>query len=399
MWGVEKEKREKRGFLRKVTAARDERGKRGGRKQKLSLASSSKRQKGPDPIPGEPRRRPLLGTSERRGRRRRRRTGEKKKRRRRRLPPAENSASLSRFRLLLSRSPPPKPNRPPAPGPAGPLLESTWFLLLRFFFLAPFYFSSSSSEKKKEREMKKKGRRCRLLSSLNSQKAVANHLSLPRRFSFSKLSNMSNPIVFFDITADGAPLGRIEMTVSRWREEERERQRERERERGSMPFFRFDNKTLRWPAISLNGFVLLLVLALTFSPSFQGTNRTNSSVLTSSLRRPRTSAPSAPVRERKKGFLEANNRSLLVFDRVRFLFRLSLLSRSRSAAFLSPQSRLQNFKIHTQARRASARAASPCISRARASTVSSLSACFLSVPSSILIFSIIHPRAPPPPPR
>ena len=26
---------------------------------------------------------------------------------------------------------------------------------------------------------------------------------------------MSNPVVFFDITADGAPLGRIEMTVSR----------------------------------------------------------------------------------------------------------------------------------------------------------------------------------------
>jgi hypothetical protein len=24
---------------------------------------------------------------------------------------------------------------------------------------------------------------------------------------------MSNPVVFFDITADGAPLGRIEMTV------------------------------------------------------------------------------------------------------------------------------------------------------------------------------------------
>ena len=34
-----------------------------------------------------------------------------------------------------------------------------------------------------------------------------------QKLSTSSPATMSNPVVFFDITADGAPLGRIEMTV------------------------------------------------------------------------------------------------------------------------------------------------------------------------------------------
>lgn len=70
--------------------------------------------------------------------------------------------------------------------------EESGETLLRFFF-----FASSSS--------------------LFRQAVVTNHLLLLPSSSFAPLplNKMSNPIVFFDITADGAPLGRIEMTVSR----------------------------------------------------------------------------------------------------------------------------------------------------------------------------------------
>ena len=258
-------------FLReKVYCRRRARG--GGRKQKscfsfcpVELTSSSsspaaceKRQKEPGPIPAGPQRSRLPARSERRGREWERREEreekkhEQRRRRRRRFSPQRRPGNeggegegspFSRFRSrrVLPRSSKPKSklNRPAL----GSSLESPWFLLSKCGSTSSFgrYFSLPKKKEKvkkktRERERGREGGRSSPSTPPSSSKNfdASSLLSPPKPPSSSFLLlllhnttpiKMPNPVVFFDITADGAPLGRIEMTVSCccWRERERKR--------------------------------------------------------------------------------------------------------------------------------------------------------------------------------
>ena len=189
----------------------------------------------PVPTPAEPRRSRRPARSERRGREGKRRERETKKkkekkreqhrsqrRRRRPISPLrqenENGGerggppSRSRFRLLH-------------PWPAlVPSLESSWFLspnAVLVLFGRFFFFHSFQEGRERERESGETLLRffffCFFFiipSSRRRQPPSSSFLFL-RSSSTKTLDKMSNPVVFFDITADGAPLGRIEMTVSR----------------------------------------------------------------------------------------------------------------------------------------------------------------------------------------
>ena len=87
------------------------------------------------------------------------------------------------------------------------------FSLAVFFF---FFFwlprTKEKSGKERERESGETLSNTIPFSSRRQPTTLFFFLPLPSLFLQTK---MSNPVVFFDITADGAPLGRIEMTVSR----------------------------------------------------------------------------------------------------------------------------------------------------------------------------------------
>lgn len=177
---------------------------------------------------------------------------------------------------------------------------------------------------------------------------------------------MSNPVVFFDITADGAPLGRIEMTV-RGGVEGAEGEEEGE---GKKLDGRSNGQRSPSRRPSSNFFSPLPPRSRPLSPSSQCIQNLNSSAPTSSPRRPRTSAPFAPVRAkggRERSF--GSDRSSIVFACfASFSLSLSLSPTLSSSPFTSIPIAKPD---HPQARRASARWASPCTSRARASTASS----------------------------
>lgn len=123
--------------------------------------------------------------------------------------------------------------------------EKVWRDALRFFFFFPLLLSLFRP----------------------SRQPPSSSFLLFLRSSVSTKTKMSNPVVFFDITADGAPLGRIEMTVSPSVLLERE----------SNFFLLLRPMTIEWPAILTTASVFpspfLILLIQNFSFSMRKSNK------------------------------------------------------------------------------------------------------------------------------